>query len=310
MGLKDLHSPSEKTLAAIFVRKRLDLARQASPILSHQSYQSSPSGELSPSLDKPLHLEAFIKSLGVFSVSSLVLMLSSLILMCAFFNSNSNNSSITGNRFSSQRKSTKANLVTSLTFTNTTNGGRDIKRVLEDTRSFLQSKGHDAELLGDLIGDNTEDGRDLRDNGLLGTGVALMAYVLVASLTCFLVCSMQCFFVSKVLDLTDGYDRAYKYICVCSRTRTLAITGLVTAIPVFVAGVVVFLMSKESSTQFTTGTIFCVLGGIVCIVCALHNFYYWRQEKTRSDLGLPVYDSQGQGSCKSLRNLGYQRLLF
>ncbi|GFR96341.1 hypothetical protein ElyMa_000966300 [Elysia marginata] len=96
----DQQSPSKKTLAALFVRKRLDLARQASPIMSHQS---SPSEVLDPNTDKPLHLEAFIKSLGVLSVSSLVLMLSSLLLMCAF---STNDSSTKKSALSSDRCNT------------------------------------------------------------------------------------------------------------------------------------------------------------------------------------------------------------
>ena len=58
-------------------------------------------------------------------------------------------------------------------------------------------------------------------------------------------------------------------------------------------GVVVFLLSQVSSAHFTTGVIFCVLGGAICIVCALHNCYHWRLEKTRADQGLPVYDRCG-----------------
>ena len=148
-------------------------------------------------LDLP---ERSFYSLGVFSVSSLVLMLSSLLLICAF-SSNSNGSR---SNFFSQRKATSS---TSLRGVNTTHGDRDLRKVLTNTGNFLLPKDYDTALFSDVITDEADDESEFHENALLTAGVALMAYVFAASLTCFLVCSMQCFFVSKVLDLTDGYDR-------------------------------------------------------------------------------------------------------
>ncbi|GFO14594.1 hypothetical protein PoB_004109900 [Plakobranchus ocellatus] len=269
-------SPSEQKLATLFVRKRLDLARQSSPIMSHQS---SPSDVVDPDMEKPLHLETLIKSLSIFSVCSLVLMLASLLLMGAFVSCSrrcptAHICNLKRNCFNGHN-------------TNITNG-----IALSTADRFLTTNTNDNSMRSDYYG--KVDNKDLDENnanGLLTAGLALTAFVASASLICFLVCSLQCFFVSKILDLTSGYDRAYKYIYLCSRSRTLAFTGLLSSVPTFIAGILIFLLSQVSSAHFTTAVVFLVLGVVVCVVCAMQGYYYWRQEKTRADQGLPVYDS-------------------
>ena len=81
--------------------------------------------------------------------------------------------------------------------------------ILAGTYKVLLAEAYDQDLLGDDIADVTSDHGGDKDgvDGFKTAGVALTAYVVAASLVCFLVCSMQCYFVSKVLDLADGYDR-------------------------------------------------------------------------------------------------------
>lgn len=125
---------------------------------------------------------------------------------------------------------------------------------------------------------------------LLEVTTALTTLVLMLNACCLMVCAMQCFFASKILNVNQGDQRAFKYLRECSSSRFIAVTGFFVSIPTFLVVIVMYVLMKFKSSPALVSTVVLGLGILFCVLSVMQNTYHWRLEKSRADGGLPVFE--------------------
>ncbi|KAH9492121.1 hypothetical protein Btru_027008 [Bulinus truncatus] len=120
---------------------------------------------------------------------------------------------------------------------------------------------------------------------------AITSLVISACLCCLLVCSMQCFLASKILKASAGEERAHKFLRECASSRILAVSGFFLCIPVFLLDVALLLVLITPHRQAVVSGLILGVGILFSLLILMQNCYHWRVEKSRAESGLPVYDS-------------------
>lgn len=129
--------------------------------------------------------------------------------------------------------------------------------------------------------------------------VILLYGVTVLDLLCVLVCAMQFACIVRILlETSQGYVRAWRFLTNCAFTRNVVITGFFFSVLLIIVVLVLFAFIHFKIETASISTAFLAGGVGFFIITAAHNTYTWRKQvnmpadllRSREEQGL---DNQG-----------------
>ncbi|XP_077869986.1 uncharacterized protein LOC144362808 [Saccoglossus kowalevskii] len=137
-------------------------------------------------------------------------------------------------------------------------------------------------------------------NNLLDSGIVIATFCATLNFCCVVVCSIQSYFAAKMLKLTQGEERAYKFLKKSASIRFLAIGSFFAGIPVFLIALGIYLFLEFRVIPASISTAFMGIGLLFIFYSFTWSCYIWKNEQSLIAKGLGPYERHSDQSVHSI----------